>query len=209
MKKIFIAILFVILLAGCGNNNKDAISIIDAGRLNEDTKRLGKKVKYLVCSKEFAENILYLGNLSIYSTENSAIQSALENEFSKKKYILPATNENNKSSEAAMVIMDHKTGYVLGTVGSLGTKNTARGFNRATQAYRQTGSASKPIAVLAPALAEGLITSSSVFEDVETTFDDNTEEGYTPTNYNSYRGNITVRQAIEIRRAPVKAGALL
>ena len=148
-------------------------------------------------SKEFAENILYLGNLSIYSTENSAIQSALENEFSKKKYILPATNENNKSSEAAMVIMDHKTGYVLGTVGSLGTKNTARGFNRATQAYRQTGSASKPIAVLAPALAEGLITSSSVFEDVETTFDDNTEEGYTPTNYNSYRGNITVRQAIE------------
>ena len=37
------------------DNNKDAISIIDAGRLNEDTKRLGKKVKYLVCSKEFAE----------------------------------------------------------------------------------------------------------------------------------------------------------
>ena len=27
------------------DNNKDAISIIDAGRLNEDTKRLGKKVK--------------------------------------------------------------------------------------------------------------------------------------------------------------------
>ena len=37
------------------DNNKDAISIIVAGRLNEATKRLGKKVKYLVCSKEFAE----------------------------------------------------------------------------------------------------------------------------------------------------------
>lgn len=35
--------------------NKDAISVIDAGRLNPDTKMLGKLVKYLVCSKDFAE----------------------------------------------------------------------------------------------------------------------------------------------------------
>ena len=37
------------------NNNPDALSIIDAGRLTEDTLKLGKKVKYLICSKEFAE----------------------------------------------------------------------------------------------------------------------------------------------------------
>ena len=37
------------------DNNKDAISIIDAGRLTDDNLRLGKKVKYLLCSKEFAE----------------------------------------------------------------------------------------------------------------------------------------------------------
>ena len=36
-------------------HNPDAISVIDAGRLNEDTKYLGKKVNYLVCSKDFAE----------------------------------------------------------------------------------------------------------------------------------------------------------
>ena len=36
-------------------NNKEAISILDAGRLNEDTKDIGKLVKYVVCSKEFAE----------------------------------------------------------------------------------------------------------------------------------------------------------
>lgn len=35
--------------------NPDAISILDAGRLTDDTKHLGKLVKYLVCSKEFAE----------------------------------------------------------------------------------------------------------------------------------------------------------
>lgn len=35
--------------------NPDAISVIDAGRLTDDTKRLGKLVKYVVCSKTFAE----------------------------------------------------------------------------------------------------------------------------------------------------------
>lgn len=36
-------------------NNKEAISILDAGRLNEDTKALGKEVTYVICSKDFAE----------------------------------------------------------------------------------------------------------------------------------------------------------
>lgn len=36
-------------------NNKEAISILDAGRLNEDTKAIGKLVTYIVCSKSFAE----------------------------------------------------------------------------------------------------------------------------------------------------------
>ena len=36
-------------------NNKEAISVLDAGRLNDDTKKIGKLVTYVVCSKEFAE----------------------------------------------------------------------------------------------------------------------------------------------------------
>lgn len=36
-------------------DNENAISVIDAGRLNKDTKMLGKMVTYLVCSKDFAE----------------------------------------------------------------------------------------------------------------------------------------------------------
>lgn len=37
------------------DKNPSAISVIDAGRFNEDTVALGKKVTYLVCSKDFAE----------------------------------------------------------------------------------------------------------------------------------------------------------
>lgn len=36
-------------------NNKSAISILDAGRLNEDTRELGKLVTYVICSHDFAE----------------------------------------------------------------------------------------------------------------------------------------------------------
>lgn len=36
--------------------NPNAISILDAGRVNDDTKFLGKFVTYLVCSKEYAED---------------------------------------------------------------------------------------------------------------------------------------------------------
>lgn len=35
--------------------NPEALSVLDAGRLTDDTRFLGKKVHYLVCSKKFAE----------------------------------------------------------------------------------------------------------------------------------------------------------
>ena len=51
--------------------------------------------------------------------------------------------------------------------------NTAKPmFNRAIQATRQTGSSSKPIAVLLPAIDKKLITSSSIYKDEKAVFDD-------------------------------------
>lgn len=40
------------------DKNPNAISVLDAGRLNDDTRALGKKVTYLVCAKDFAENFV-------------------------------------------------------------------------------------------------------------------------------------------------------
>lgn len=37
------------------HNGKNKITVLDAGRLTKDTRHLGKMVKYLICSKEFAE----------------------------------------------------------------------------------------------------------------------------------------------------------
>lgn len=62
---------------------------------------------------------------------------------------------------------------------------------------RQTGSSMKPIAVLAPALSEKLITNVTIFEDTPTTFTDYNGNLYSPINYDDYKGSITLRQAVE------------
>ena len=147
-------------------------------------------------SKNFATNYLYMANAKIYSTQNTDIQNKTEKEFAKKQYILNSES-GEETSQAAMVIVDHKTGYVLGCVGGLGEKTEARGFNRATQAIRQTGSSSKPIAVVIPALDQKIITPVTTYEDAPTTFIDENGEEYSPTDYNDYQGVITVRRAIE------------
>lgn len=147
-------------------------------------------------SKTFATNYLYMANANIYSTQNSEIQTEIEKEFEKNKYRLKSKN-SEETAQAAMVMMDHKTGYVLACVGGLGEKREARGFNRATQAIRQTGSSSKPLAVIIPALAEKVITPVSQYNDELTTFIDYNKEAYSPTNYNDYLGEITVRRAVE------------
>ncbi len=52
--------------------NKKATSILDAGRLNEDTKMLGKLVTYVVCSKDFAEEF---ANIKIdYNNQDTIVK---------------------------------------------------------------------------------------------------------------------------------------
>lgn len=148
-------------------------------------------------SEEFATNYLYMANLKIYSTQNNSIQETMEKEFNKKMYLLDSKNTDDATSQAAMVVIDNKTGYVVGCVGGLGEKETSRGFNRATQAKRQTGSAIKPLAILVPGIEKKIFTASTTFVDEETDFNDGSDEPYHPTNYDGYLGEITVRRAVE------------
>ena len=145
---------------------------------------------------EQAKLYLFSGGFTIYTTQNPTLQAYVDEEFSKEKYKTQAYDKdgNLQSSQAAMVLMDHKTGYVVAIEGSLDEKTTAFGFNRATDAVRQTGSSMKPLAVLAPGINSGIITAATVFDDNPTSFDDGK---YEPKNLNGYRGLITVREAIE------------
>lgn len=145
-------------------------------------------------SRVMAENYVYSGGLTIYSTVNPEIQARVEEETKNAKYIKPGHEKNkdgtliNEQTQAAMVIIDNKTGYVLGVSGGLGEK-TVSGLNRGTQSKRQPGSSIKPIADIAPALQEKVITASTMYTDVLTDFGG----GYKPKNEETYLGNINIR----------------
>lgn len=143
-------------------------------------------------SKTFANNYMNSAGLTIHSTQDSKVQEKTETEFEKTKYSL-LSKKGGDSSQAAMVIIDHKTGYVVGCTGGLGKKTKARSLNRATQSVRQTGSSIKPLSVLIPAIDKKIITAASIYDDTERDFAD----GYHPTDYNPSLGKVTVRRAVE------------
>lgn len=148
-------------------------------------------------SEELAKNYVYSSGLTIYSTQDSTIQARVEEETKKTKYIKSGREKEkdgtlkNEHTQAAMIIIDHKTGNVVGVSGGLGEK-TGSTLNRATQSKRQPGSSIKPIAVIAPALQEKVITAATVYDDVLTDFN-----GYQPKNDgHKYRGFINIREII-------------
>ena len=157
--------------------------------INEITQDIADKKNI---TEDFATNYLYLGGLTINSTQNSSIQDETETEFNKRQYQI-ASREGGDPAQAAMVIIDHQTGQVVACVGGLGEKDTARGLNRAIQSTRQTGSSIKPLAVLAPGIDKKKFTAATIYADEETTFAGN----YKPVNYDGYLGDITVRRAVE------------
>lgn len=149
-------------------------------------------------SREFAEKYVYSSGLTIYSTEDPTIQARVEQEFAKEQYQLKGIDKKdgkliNDHTQAGMAIIDHKTGQVVAVGGELNANQNATGWNRATQMVRQTGSSIKPIADVAPALQERIITAATVYDDVLTDFGGN----YKPKDDgNNFRGLIGIREFI-------------
>lgn len=147
---------------------------------------------------KMARNMLSTGGYRIYTTQVTEIQDRMEEEYVKDEYIYYARTtggpkENKEHTQSGMIIIDNKTGYVVGCMGGLGTDVNATGLNRA-QSPRQTGSAIKPLANVIPGLEEGVITAATVYDDTRSDFGG----GYSPKNVANYRGLTTVRKAIEV-----------
>ena len=144
------------------------------------------------CTREIAENYIYGSGLTIYSTVDTRIQKIMDEEFADTDTYQLTSGSTGADAQAGMAVVDYKTGYVLGVSGGLGEKKDARGFNRATQGYRQTGSVMKPLSSVAPGLEEKIIQASTIYADSYTRFEGN----YKPHNYNYFRGLIDIREFI-------------
>lgn len=181
--------------------------VVDTSTYSSHTEAMVKQIiNQLVTEKgmdkEYAETYLLSNGFTIYSTEVDNIQAALEKEYAKTKYQTKTTvtktidgkkTKVKEAAQSAMVVIDHKTGYVLGAVGTLGEKTTGN-LNRVNEIRRQPGSSIKPIAVYGPALEEGLITAASVYDDVPVKYGK-----WSPSNaYSGYKGLSNMRQAIRV-----------
>lgn len=104
------------------------------------------------------------------------------------------TLEQDPLAESALVCMDAPTGKVYALVGGYDFNRSE--FNRATQAYRQPGSAFKPI-VYSTAMDNGF-TPSSIIIDSPIIYDDPTEElKWKPSNYSEkWYGPTTLRTGL-------------
>lgn len=141
-------------------------------------------------SESEATNRLYTGGFKIYSTVNPRVQNAVDKVYQNTSNFPGSTG--NKA-QSAMVVMDPYTGQVKGIAGGIGKKTLNRGFNMATQAKRQPGSAIKPLAVYAPAIEYNVVTPATVVNDAKLKIGD-----WEPKNSGGgYKGKMTVRRHLE------------
>ena len=109
-----------------------------------------------------------------------------------------ATLEQPPAVEGAILAIDNRTGQIRAMTGGWSFERSK--FNRATQAYRQVGSAFKPI-VYTAAIDRGY-TPASVVVDAPASFPAGPGQPmYSPMNYDrTFEGPITLRRALEQSR---------
>ncbi len=127
---------------------------------------------------KYGVNMVFKGGLKIYTTLDLDMQKKAKEAFLKS------------DREGAIIAIEPNTGYIKAMVGGKNYEESE--FNRATQAYRQPGSAFKPFVYLT-AIEKG-ISPSLIIEDSPVVY----ENGWAPTNYeDEFRGPVTLREAFE------------
>ncbi len=185
-----------------GLSNSYFVDAIVDDLINELQKQKG-------VTKIMAQKMIYSNGLKIYSTIDPKIQEAMETVYKDENYFKLSNGKYDPDLQSAMVIIDYRTGNVVGLVGGAGEKTTQRGLNRATMAKRAPGSTIKPLAVYAPGIDSGIFTAATTFDDIPTTFKVGTTVWKPSNSYKGYRGLTSVRKGIEISSNIIAAKAFM
>ncbi|MDR1581365.1 MAG: PBP1A family penicillin-binding protein [Synergistaceae bacterium] len=143
----------------------------------EDASYFVSNILFEELLPKYGRDKIYKGGLTIRTTIDLELQKHAESVISKMKF------------EGALVCLDSNTGEILALVGGRNYDDSK--FNRATQAFRQPGSAFKPI-VYATAFENG-------FRPVDTVLDAplNFPNGWSPKNSDAkYSGEVTLVDAL-------------
>ncbi len=139
------------------------------------------------------EEALITGGYKIYTTLDPLAQQAAD-EAAASLVGGKKDDHGVLQPQISIVAVDPKTGYIKAMVGGRDFSNTQ--LNRAVHAYRQPGSAMKPFAYTA-AIDSRQYTPGSIVRDEPLVYQTATGS-WEPHNYdNVFRGDITLRQALE------------
>ena len=141
-----------------------------------------------------ASKYLYGGGLRIYTAMDGQIQGIVEDYY--ENAVRVPSNENGISAQSALIVIDAKTGDILGVAGAVGKKQGNRLQNFATQTLRPPGSTIKPLSVYAPALEKGLINWASVYDDVPVNFGGSSNAPWPKNATGVYRGLTNISYAV-------------
>ncbi|MBQ3111621.1 MAG: PBP1A family penicillin-binding protein [Firmicutes bacterium] len=138
-------------------------------------------------------NYLYSAGLHVYTTMDTDLQDMMDEAFANPENWAKSTT--GYQIDGGMAMTDQSTGAVRGLVGGR-EYATRRGYNRATDLKRSSGSTIKPIVVYGPAVELGYGSGTAINDSPVTwIMDDGTE--YTPGNFdNNWRGWISMRRAL-------------
>jgi penicillin-binding protein 1A len=177
----------------------DPLNFIDSENIN--TSMVPYFVEHIrrAVKKKYGSDYLYKGGLSIETTLDLNMQNIAQKAVAtgvsayEKRH---GVSDNNSRVQAALVSMDPFSGHIKAMVG--GRDFNKSQFNRAVQAWRQPGSAFKPI-IYAAALDKGF-TPSSIIIDSPFVLEERMRYGYRfwePQNYDRiFSGPITLRKAL-------------
>jgi penicillin-binding protein 1A len=133
--------------------------------------------------QEMGETIPEGEDATLATTLNAGVQTVAEAALD---HAVAAQGPALGITQGAVVVLDARTGAVRALVGGVGDRE---GYDRAVLARRQTGSAIKPIVWLA-GLQAGMSPDDMVLDGPLYL------HGYHPHDYEGYRGNVTMTQAL-------------
>ena len=176
---------------GSASNGNSSLSYHAAAAINQVASEMSEQEDI---SYSEAREMLINSGYTLYTTVNSGIQEIAENAYISGKYNKTTTYKGEKiSAQSAIVIIEPTTGSVVASVGGLGEGLDTLGINR-INSERSAGSAFKPLVNIAPALENGTVVASTLFDDSPTDF----ARGYSPKDdSNNSDGIMTMRKALE------------
>ena len=119
-------------------------------------------------AKQLYNQKIQQGGYHIYSTLDMDVQNQIDKIYTNLAEI--PTAASSAQLQSAIVVIDNRTGDIVGLSGGVGDKVDHDGFNRAVDAKLQTGSAQKPVSVYAPAFESGAVSPATPIKDMPITY---------------------------------------